>query len=843
MCQLLWRFVFWCLNMFFKQHVFCLSMLFHTPCSPHLCVGGLFLVVHFRLPLPSSMTPARPTHPHTTCSSHTTWPHTNSHTTYSHTQLVHTQLTHTQLTHTNLLTHTTCPHTTYSHTTYSHKLTHTHTQLVHTQLTHTQLTHTHTTCPHTTCHHTTCSHTTCSQHNLLTHNLTTHKLTHNLLTHNLSTHNSGGTLGSQLTPWTPRLFAWQAWHLSYWAGSVARLGWVWRRGRRRHLRGRRGTSRHRPSLCVAGLALVVLGWLQWRAWVGFRAVVAAAVCVAGVVLRDIDLHFAWQAWHLWHWAGSHTIFDTPLCHTPSFTHHLSHTTSSHTTFDTPLCHTPSFTHHLCHTTLSHTIFHTSSFTPLCDTPCFTHHLWHTIFYIPSFTHNFVTHILSHTHTTLSHPLFHTQLSHTLPFTHNFVTHHLSHTISDTRSFRHHFVTHHLWHAIFHTHHLSHTQLCHTPPLTHHFVTHHLSHTIFVTPLCHTPSFTHHFVTYHLPHTIFDTPSLTHHLSHTTLSHTIFDTPSFTHIIFHTQLCHTPSYTHHLWHTIFDTPSLAHHFVTHHLWHTIFHTQLCHTPSFTHRHGPSFTHHLSPHHLSHTHNFVTHHLFSTSSFVFPSFPVPAATFVAHYWKKLTCGVIRSLFFFKFHICGWSLQGPQLIVVVAYVHELCAKKKKTCEKSRRKFTPHSSALNRVFWGFHSHASALTQQVQKLPNQLRTHAALTPHSRHTHIFSSISWMSLIRTHVVTNAYSPNSSALIRTHCAPLRPRRMLNDFRLTRKWADTYQKSLWRLDMPLHGIAYHQPNRWFRYMSQNHKTYLFFCKNHLCKKTYISKSTKRLSSITPK
>jgi len=110
---------------------------------------------------------------------------------------------------------------------------------------------------------------------------------------------------------------------------------------------------------MAGVALIVLGWLQWRAWVEFRAVVAAAVCVAGVALREIDLHFAWQAWHLWHWAGSHTIFDTPLCHTPSFTNHLSQPTLSHTTFDTPLCHTPSFTHHLCHTTLSHTIFHTT----------------------------------------------------------------------------------------------------------------------------------------------------------------------------------------------------------------------------------------------------------------------------------------------------------------------------------------------------------------------------------------------------------------------------------------------------------------------------------------------------
>ena len=67
------------------------------------------------------------------------------------------------------------------------------------------------------------------------------------------------------------------------------------------LRGRRGTY-------GTGLALVAcLGPL-----------VAAAVCVAGMALGDIDLHFAWQAfgdielmwrltwqaWHLWHRAGS-----------------------------------------------------------------------------------------------------------------------------------------------------------------------------------------------------------------------------------------------------------------------------------------------------------------------------------------------------------------------------------------------------------------------------------------------------------------------------------------------------------------------------------------------------------
>ena len=49
---------------------------------------------------------------------------------------------------------------------------------------------------------------------------------------------------------------------------------------------------------------MALDWLWWRAWVGFGAVDAAAVCVAGVALGDMDFHFAWQAWHLWHWAGS-----------------------------------------------------------------------------------------------------------------------------------------------------------------------------------------------------------------------------------------------------------------------------------------------------------------------------------------------------------------------------------------------------------------------------------------------------------------------------------------------------------------------------------------------------------
>ena len=74
-------------------------------------------------------------------------------------------------------------------------------------------------------------------------------------------------------------------------------------------RGGHGTRRHRLyfawqawrlATCVAGMALTGLGWLWWRAWFPVDAVVAAAV-VAGVALGDIDLHLAWQAWHLVTW--------------------------------------------------------------------------------------------------------------------------------------------------------------------------------------------------------------------------------------------------------------------------------------------------------------------------------------------------------------------------------------------------------------------------------------------------------------------------------------------------------------------------------------------------------------
>ena len=72
-----------------------------------------------------------------------------------------------------------------------------------------------------------------------------------------------------------------------------------------------------------------------------------------------------------------------------------------------------------------------------------------------------------------------------------------------------------------------------------------------------------------------------------------------------------------------TPSFTHRFVTHHLsqttfTHTIFHTQICHIQHFLRR-TPSFTYHFVTHNSSHTTCFTSRS--STTSFVFPSFPVP------------------------------------------------------------------------------------------------------------------------------------------------------------------------------------------------------------------------------
>ena len=99
----------------------------------------------------------------------------------------------------------------------------------------------------------------------------------------------------RLATLSPRLFVWQAWRL---ATSTFNLAWhAWHLATSTFtLRGRRGTWRHRPSLCVADVALgdidVHSAWQAWRLWHW------PGSGVAGVALGDIDVHAAWQAWYL-----------------------------------------------------------------------------------------------------------------------------------------------------------------------------------------------------------------------------------------------------------------------------------------------------------------------------------------------------------------------------------------------------------------------------------------------------------------------------------------------------------------------------------------------------------------
>ena len=81
---------------------------------------------------------------------------------------------------------------------------------------------------------------------------------------------------------TPQHFAWQAWHLA----TCAFVS-----------RGRRGTWRHLPVFSVAGVALI-WHWAGSGGALGLGLVAgdAAALCVAGVALGDMCLRFTWQAW-------------------------------------------------------------------------------------------------------------------------------------------------------------------------------------------------------------------------------------------------------------------------------------------------------------------------------------------------------------------------------------------------------------------------------------------------------------------------------------------------------------------------------------------------------------------
>ena len=305
--------------------------------------------------------------------SHTTCSHTHNFVTHNFaSSLFHTQLVHT---HTQLC-HTTCSHT------HSHATCHSHTTCSHT---HTQLCQTPPFC-HIQWYHTTLSHT--HTHNLLI-NLRFARHAWHLLTPTFVLHGRHGTydtgldlvarLGPVSRPWCctlcaagvalgeiNRQVAWQVWHL-------VKSTFV--------LRGRPGTCSHQPSFCVAGMALMTLGWIWWRAWgplvargaahfawqawhlatstvrlrgkcdkstfvlrgrhgtydAGLDLVVRLGLvsrpwrcgtlrgrrgtwrhqpsgCVASAALGQIDLRFAWHAWHLWCWVGSGGALGGPVSH-------------------------------------------------------------------------------------------------------------------------------------------------------------------------------------------------------------------------------------------------------------------------------------------------------------------------------------------------------------------------------------------------------------------------------------------------------------------------------------------------------------------------------------------------
>ena len=112
------------------------------------------------------------------------------------------------------------------------------------------------------------------------------------------THGTGWRAWSGFVAWAPRHFAWQAWHLVT-STLISR--------------GRRGTNSHLPSLCVAGVALMVLGVALGPALSpGRRATLRGRrgtwwhppwYHVAGVARTHIYRRFAWQAWHLWYWVA------------------------------------------------------------------------------------------------------------------------------------------------------------------------------------------------------------------------------------------------------------------------------------------------------------------------------------------------------------------------------------------------------------------------------------------------------------------------------------------------------------------------------------------------------------
>ena len=382
--------------------------IFHTPSLSHT-----IFVTHTHTP---SFTHNFVTHhlSHTPSFTHHFVTHHLSHTTLSHTIFHTPSLSHT-IFHTNFVTHH-----------LSQTLSHTH-HLSHT-ISLTQLYHP-PSCTHQLCHTPSFAHQLCHTPSF------THHLSHTALPRSIfHTPTLSQLCGRHGT--CRRHFAWQAWHLAtstFVLRFVTHTHTIFHTPSQSHSFVTQHLSHtnfiHQAWHLVTSTFVLNGRRGTWWHFPWFR--------VAGMALGDICLHFAWQAWHLWHWAGSGGAVGrawSPV--TPRyFAWQARHLATSLAGAALAALGWRAVTHTtLSHTTLSHTICHTQ----LC----------HRLFV----THNFATDYLSHTG--LSHSICHTQLCHRLSVTHHFVTHNttLSHT------------------ALSHTT-LSHTQLCHTQ-------------------LCHTSSFTH-----------------------------------------------------------------------------------------------------------------------------------------------------------------------------------------------------------------------------------------------------------------------------------------------------------------------------------------------------------------
>ena len=214
--------------------------------SPHLCVGFLFLILYPAASAAGSSSSA-------SSASSITQNFVTHHLSFTHTTLSHT-IFHTQL----------CQPPSFTRIFLNHHLS-------HTSLSHT-ICHTHLCQPPSFTNH--LSHSSLSTIIFHTHLCQPRSLTHIFVTHHLS-HTSLSTTVFSHT----RLVT-----------STSTSAFV--------SSDRRGTWSHPPSFCVEGRGTYGTGLALVARLGALVAGDAAQLCVAGVGLGDIHLRFAWQAWHL-----------------------------------------------------------------------------------------------------------------------------------------------------------------------------------------------------------------------------------------------------------------------------------------------------------------------------------------------------------------------------------------------------------------------------------------------------------------------------------------------------------------------------------------------------------------